>query len=246
MPVLPRSLLALRSILSSFKVPDGAIDPRGDWDARYSVWILMPADSGQSPRSAGGLLVKRAADGDDAKLSVSQATRQNDGSLYRVEATIESAADRLATPRQWRWSAGISDASGNFDRLTRHDGQGSFTDGRLVVNQRAQVNVPAQVTSNWSLFDAVRRMPFGEKQVDEFGMLEELQLLKGGQKLRYREGLVVELPTKTLKMHCFEQTGSGILPYHYWLDDESRLLLAVGGLRAFVYDESIRLPGENA
>jgi len=48
-----------------------------------------------------------------------------------------------------------------------------------------------------------------------------------------------------MRLHSFEQTGDGILPYSYWLDDQHRLLLAVGGVRTFVWDPSARLPEDS-
>jgi len=45
-----------------------------------------------------------------------------------------------------------------------------------------------------------------------------------------------------MRLHSFEQTGDGILPYSYWLDDQHRLLAAVGGVRTFIWDPTVKLP----
>jgi hypothetical protein len=46
-----------------------------------------------------------------------------------------------------------------------------------------------------------------------------------------------------VRLRGFRQIGRGILPTHYWLDDEHRLIAASGGLRAFIWDNGAAAPG---
>ena len=43
-----------------------------------------------------------------------------------------------------------------------------------------------------------------------------------------------------LALDCWEHTGYGVLPTHYWLDSRRRLLFAVAGQRAYLYDPGPR------
>lgn len=48
----------------------------------------------------------------------------------------------------------------------------------------------------------------------------------------------ITLGEKTLSLHVFEQTGHGVLPWRWWLDDQHRVLLAAGGRRAYLLTPS--------
>ena len=98
---------------------------------------------------------------------------------------------------------------------------------------------PERLTSNWSLLDALQRLAADDTQPLTFDMLEELDLLKPNQRLVRRHATEVELAGQPVRLEGFEQTGRGILPYAYWRDDQSRLLLAVGGMRACLWDASV-------
>ena len=67
-------------------------------------------------------------------------------------------------------------------------------------------------------------------------MLEDLDLFKPEQSLRPVGAVTLELGGRQVRLHGFRQIGRGILPTHYWLDDEHRLIAAAGALRAFIWD----------
>ena len=67
-------------------------------------------------------------------------------------------------------------------------------------------------------------------------MLEDLELLKPGQRLYYAGSDEFPVGGKQMKLHSFEQLGWGIIPYTYWLDESHRLIVAIGSLRAYVLD----------
>lgn len=111
----------------------------------------------------------------------------------------------------------------------------------LRTQTEHKLRAPNAFTGSWSLFDAVQRLPF-EVDPIEFDMLDDLELMKPRQRLVAGPSIEVVLNGRKLRLHSFEQIGEGILPYSYWLDDQHRLLIAVGGVRAFIWDPTASTP----
>lgn len=98
-------------------------------------------------------------------------------------------------------------------------------------------------SSNWSLFDAVQRLPFGGRPM-EFDLLEELQKPRRGHKIQYSGALELTLGGKPTRLHGFVQTGQGIWDGAYFLDDNHRLLIASVGLMEYFYDPQAKVVEE--
>jgi hypothetical protein len=101
--------------------------------------------------------------------------------------------------------------------------------------------VPAPFTSNWSLFDAVQRLSGKGAAPLRFAVLEDLDLVKPNQRLTFVEGTSVAVGEgRQLALSGYERIGEGILPYHYWVDEQHRLLFVLSGPRAYLYDPEAR------
>lgn len=245
----PRSLLSLRNSLDTLKPPSDPFDPAGAWETRYGVWIKLPDERNFKPHRAGALGIRREMGAGGATLSLVQTTQQNDKTDYVIRARIEVDGNPLATPRRWEWSSAIHTPQGEVVDLTSSTGSGELAGDKLILRTNGHERVLAvtgPVTANWCLFDGLQRMAFDAKELPSFSMLEELSLLKGRQQLGIGETAEVTLPSGTVRMRSITQTGPGLLPYDYWLDDQHRLLLAIGGLRAFIHDPTVTLPEEHA
>lgn len=247
---LPRSLAATAACLKELQPPTGAFDPNGSWEHHYAVWILYPKNSpyAQPPVKSGGFRLRRKPVVDGVSLDVSLATKMGGGrAFYHTAAKITCAADELATPREWelRAEALLADAPVENTAL-RVSGKVAGGKIHLVASKERTLPAPKRFTSNWTLFDALQRLPGNDVELAQFAMFEEMDLLKPNQRLAYRQSLEVETAGGKVRLHGFEQIGEGILPYCYWLDDQRRLLLAVGGLRAFVFDPTASVPEDKA
>jgi hypothetical protein len=66
-------------------------------------------------------------------------------------------------------------------------------------------------------------------------MLEDLRLVRGEQRLSFDGEAEFELGGKKMRLYGYHQIGEGILPIHYWLDEEGRLLFALGGVRVYLW-----------
>ena len=226
----PLALEALEQfgVFKGFSPPTDSFDPRGPWRHAYTAWVVG-ADT------AGYLVVERSG----TTLNVKQAIAQSAGATQHTEATLACTDDALGTPRAWHlqsWLVGLEgqpvpsshvsvDAAMNAGRLELKVG------GRTVTRR-----VPAQITSNWSLFDVVQRLPGAQTQPLAFALLEDLDLVKPDQELTFRERREIKLNGRTFQLDRYDHLGQGVLPWQYWVDGQHRLLVALSGQKAFVFD----------
>lgn len=227
----------MREILAPLRVPEGPFDPQGAWEQRYSVCVLAPerGAKGEHPHPYGTLLLKRKPAGEGRltlEVDLTLATRGPSGA--RTRASLTCAADRLATPREWELRAEAVERGETVAETVVAE-TAAVRDGVLVRRGRVErkLALPRPFTSNWSLLEAVERLPFDTAPLN-FDMLEDLDLYKPEQSLRPAGTVTAELGGRQVRLHGFRQIGRGILPTHYWLDDQHRLIAASGGLRAFI------------
>lgn len=244
---LPHSLTKIKACLEGFQTPSGPFDPQGAWEHRYGVWVVLP-ESGFGKTSKLGVLALRreAAKGGGVALDVNLFTQQSGRGTwgYRVQARLVCAEDRLTTPRSWELRAADLDQTGKPTEGTQVQEVGEVAQGVIRRRGKGERTTPApkSFTSNWSLFDAVQRFAGNQVEPMAFDLLEEMNLLKPNHRLTYRRSVEMELGGRATRLHGFDQIGEGIRPYEYWLDDQRRLLMAIGGLRAFILDPMAPLP----
>jgi hypothetical protein len=134
------------------------------------------------------------------------------------------------------------DTDGKPIELTRVEESGEVKDGGVEVRPAKEgmrprtLKVPSPFTSNWSLFEAVQRLPGKETSPIQFALLEDLDLLKEGQRLTFRGETTLTLNGKTIPLQEYQQIGDGILPFHYNLDEQRRLIVALSGQRAYLWN----------
>ena len=77
-------------------------------------------------------------------------------------------------------------------------------------------------------------------------MLEELDIVRDSQCLTYLGTHEIVLANGVNKLHAYRQIGQGLLPFHYWLDQQHRVVFATGALRAFVLRDGLTKQGAGA
>jgi hypothetical protein len=86
-------------------------------------------------------------------------------------------------------------------------------------------DLPVRTTTAFALFAIAPRLPFDQENVFRFHSLEASELnLKKNHQLKYLGKETVAIDGKQRKLHKFEQSGDGIQPCLYWVDDEHRLV----------------------
>jgi len=241
---LPHSLDIVSDYFPKIEPPEGDFDPNGSWEHRYVMWIALRGRFGDSWPGGALRLIRRPSDGGEIELGLTQVTNVRGPTRTEVvRASMTCASDRLSSPRSWRIASEVLDQQGRTVEHTPTEVTGSVH-GRMITQRRGKdrtTKFSRPLSSNWSLFDAVQRLPFGASPIT-FDMLEDLELLKPKQRLSRGRAVQVELGGRRVRLHSFEQIGDGILPYTYLLDDQHRLLIAVGGLRTFIFDPEAAVP----
>ena len=236
--MLPHSLNIIRDYLDNYQPPIGSFDPSAEWEHRYVMWIALRGNAGKSWPGGALNIRRRLGESGRIKLEVDQVTSlRGPGGTGHTRATLTCASDRLSTPQTWEIESEIVNNQGQSVDYTRVKVNGEVASGKIVCRGAAErrMKAPKSFASNWSLFDAVQRLPLDAKPIS-FDLLEDLELLKPNHRLEYRQSVELKLGERTARLHGFEQIGEGILPYMYWLDEQHRLLFAVGGLRTFLLE----------
>lgn len=103
-----------------------------------------------------------------------------------------------------------------------------IADGKMRVTadgKEYEEAIPEHTVTDFALLEIIRRLPFRAGVVFQFHSLEASELnLKRNHKITYVGGEELELAGKTVSLHRFEQTGEGIRPCQFWVDDQHELI----------------------
>jgi hypothetical protein len=203
-------------LLKSFAPPAGPFDPQGAWRNAYTIYSVAATLGVAKADVAGHLAITRTPKPDGGALLEIDHRKQGlvHGSL-NLAGRIQCAPGALAAPTEWDLTVEV-----HSDQKTD-----------VLKKQKRDFPASAAYTSNWTLFDAVQRLPRSAKPLP-FTLFDEWDLPKPNQSIAFRR--TVELPFG--KAHGFEQLGPGLLPLVYWTGDDGRLLFVVSGLLAYVME----------
>ena len=185
------------------------------------------------------------------------------GCLNRVSAEMRCRSDALSTPTEWSFGFEAVTPEGKPVEYTRlrksavaKGGEIEMTDGRYP----RRIAAPTAYTVRWALWDAVQRLPRAAFAPLRFALFDHGDELKPNQALSFRgtvEVILGERPvqqqrkenlekgtiTKTswgreggrkVRLHGYDLVGDGILPWVYWVDDQGRLIFAIGGIEGYI------------
>jgi hypothetical protein len=243
--------------LENFQPPTEAFDPA---DA-YDIW-----ECSQGNRKLGALRIERTPlDARRAKLDV-RYRKAAAGGVQHAEMGLECKADDLATPIRWRAQTCVHDTEDKPIEDTRLEETGEVGERALRVKvgkTTTRVPVKGRVAFAWGLLDAVQRLSGEGMQPLEFTLIDRLNHeVKPEQRLSFRAAPTVELGGKRIwreekqplevgtvyrpvparegaiatALRAYNQTGHGILPIVYWVDERGRLLFALSGLIGYVFN----------
>jgi len=245
--------------LDGFQPPTEAFDPLGAWVNAYHIW-----ECSQGNRKIGALRIERTPlSARRAKLAVRYRKMAAAG-ILRAEMSVECKADGLATPIRWQAQSCVHDTEDKpiEDTRLQETGEAGERGPRVKVGGKtARVSVEGPFTFDWCLFEAVQRLPGEALEPLAFTLIDRLSReAKAEQRLAFRTAATVELGGKrvwreekqTLEagavyrpvparegatataLRAYNQTGRGILPVVYWVNEQGRLLFALSGLIGYV------------
>ncbi len=225
------SFVFLHKSLAGYRRPREPFDPAGDWEHEYTVLAPYFAERVEATAIGRVHLARHGAPDGDTRLEVTSETNQGEDRL-RVEAELCCSRDELASPVEWTRASVIVDAEDRPRALTRSRRRMT----RSAWEREHGGGSGGALTSDWSLLEALQRLPpAGELRPERFDLLEDLELLKRDQRLERVEPIEVALGGERTRLSGHVRTGYGTLPVFYWLDETGRLLFVLGSMRALVW-----------
>lgn len=254
------SLAHFAPATEGFQPPAGAFDPSGAWETTFDLW-----ETTQRAYKVGAFsLTRTPVDGERFRLEMRLRKLATLGSQYCI-AGMTCATDALATPLDWELETVLCDDKGQPIEETRLRETGLAVPGGLRVrigDRERTVPVQGPMAFWFGLFEAVQRRSAPDAPALEFTLIDRFnQQVKPRQKLAFRRAATIELGGKRVwrenaveleagtvyrpvearegavatKVNAWEQTGFGVLPTVYWVDDAGRLLMVLSGIAAYVY-----------
>lgn len=231
----PAAVKPIRGHLAQFApVAEGPAN-RQNYTLTYDIvhWDGVGRRARKTANSVlGSLAVSRRKRDGQVRYEVTQRTRFG-GVDNIVEAQIVCAADQLNSLRSWRMHSYGRQPSGEAVPLSELTETGRNRQGRIQISDagyRYAFTATRPVVSQWTVLDFLVRHAT-EGTVASFDLLQDLSLFKADQKL-VCDG-VVSVPVKggrTVELTAYAQTGEGVLPIHYLLDEQRRPQLVTGSL----------------
>jgi len=223
-PITPNMLVELDAI-SKLPPTHGNFNPVGNWTHHYRVWTCHGyRESGND--NVGFLRIERIGSSSETfMLNIHQEIVQNDAITNIINGKITCRNNKLASPAEWKLSSQFEGPDGKIiSALSSH-------------NHGVATESVTSTAIDWCLFEAVQRLVFDKQSSLRFDLLEGMYLSKLRHRLFYRGVTPLKMNDRVTPLHCFVQTGSGILPYEYWLDERHRLLAVISMNKAYILDD---------
>ena len=221
----PYAVKPIRNYLTAFS-PSDAQRP----GLRYDIihWNWGRQGRGTHANSVVGKVTIACENSDDRVVyEVAQNTKVG-GVDNVIEAEIACNTDALHSIRSWRLKSHEVGRDGRVDPLSKLAENGRCENGKIhIESARDHCDRTARhpVVTQWHVPALLTRSTDRNLRLT-FDLLRDASLLKPNQLLTY-DGQV-KVPVKggrTLVLESYAQTGEGILPTHYLLDDQRRVQL---------------------
>ncbi len=221
--------------------PKDPFDPGGAWRQTWRLWLLRRNTKDVNHRGFIRLERRPSSSGKSFDLDITQTAIQvSQYAVHQMRARLRCAGDALATPVSWSIQTRLFSVTGDREFTEAAvQKKGSLTGGKLRTEAGGRTfeeDLSGPVTSNWSLFEALERLPGPEAPPLGFTLLDELDKIKPAQRLRFRQTTSIPFGGETVKVHCYQRLGEGHLPCYYYVDGNHRLLLMISELRAYILD----------
>jgi len=235
-PLSPAVLRASGVLPDGWPFVDEAFDPDKDWTQRYRLYGSH-GYKGDKTAAPGTLEIHREKAIGGQRLKVTQRITHDDKREHLIRAEMSCAVDMTATPRKWRVESRFTGA-GEPVAGVASTSEGAFRRDsiRLKAGGLEQKFNSRQLAADWSLMEAVQRLPYEEMVPLHFDMMEGLSLLRPGHVLTYGGTETYLDGGREVLLYRFSQVGRGILPYEYYLDENHRLVLSITLSRAYWLD----------
>ena len=240
-PYTPRLLDELKLINQIPQIPDG-FSPGSSWKHMYRIWSSQGWID-FAYKNVGALSIEKTATDSDSGfvLSIWQRLVHLGGILHTISARAVSAGDAIASLKEWTVYSTITRTLGEIDPSLTLEYSFRVENGvvhRTVNGIESSFRTDAPLTSDWTMFEAIQRLPFHPIDLPHFNSMDGLTVIKRGHRVYFRENSEERIESQRLTLRNFYQIGNGVLPYEYWLDDAHRLIMMISSNRVYFLDDS--------
>ena len=222
--------------------PQGDFNPEGEWEQSYRIWMT----GGDWDSYQGYVTLKRLPGGaDQFRLEVLESLiMPRTRSIHETKVAARCRCDTFAIPVSWHLTSRVYDTKTEEEFSEAHVEQKGSADAKQIVietnGRKRTMRAPAAWTWNWSLFEAVQRKPRAQACTAEFSLLDDLDVMKAGQRLIPRGETTIQFAGVDVPVVRYDQIGRALLPTQYYVDQSGRLLLSHTELRAYILDAQVR------
>jgi len=241
----PYAVKPIRDHLRRFSPVEAPLSKSGNYRLTYDIvhWIWIDGRQGTFANSILGRVAieRQTADGKVA-YEVNQRTRIGGVDNF-VEARIVCEANDFNSLRQWTLNSYSKSIKGELDPLSRLGEKGRCEDGQIRIESDDHTYgfvAGNAVVTQWTILDLLmRRVNSASDAV--FDLLQDLSLFKPNQALVHDGVTPVELGNgRTIELQTYAQTGQGVLPIHYLLDEQRRPQLVTNSILSWALTQSSR------
>ena len=215
-PQLADELRMIGGVLQKYRMP-APVKPSGS--VRVSFYDLFDANITQGSRTPvlinsriGQIAVARRLNAPEFAVRQRFAPVVGGGVTEEVSASVNCNVDEIFSVREYEtvWASSAT--------------------ALPFVRREAGAGKPAlPLTVSWILMDAAGALPANEK-IYRFDMLSDMTSLRRNQQLQFVRNETVPAADMQIPVKLFMQTGAGIPPIHYAVDEFNRTLFVTQGV----------------
>lgn len=224
----PYAVKPIHDYLSRYSPAAGELRGRDRYALTYDIvhWGGGDWKTGKATNSVVGRLAirRRTARDGHVVFGVRQQTKIG-GVDNLIEANISCNPDEWTSLRDWTCRSYSTRPRGGNDPLSEIGETGRCNRGQIRIesgDQRYSHKATNPVVAQWTVPDLLIHHPKRARKAT-FDLLQDLSLFKPNQALSYDGETRVELRGgQNTTLQTYAQTGEGILPTHYLMDDQGR------------------------
>ena len=224
----PHAVKPIRDLLTRFTPVQKSVPDLDNATLSYDIlnWTFRPHTPPPAPNAVyGSLTIRRQATPAAVLYHIQQKTHIG-GQATQLNAETSCALN--GTLQSWTLNTHREDANGDPIPISTLREHGQNQNGHIQSQDNTyQYQAKNTVLSNWALPHLL--MGNDLSLPITFDMLQDLSVLRANQSLV--DAGPIDLDSGTY--HSYAQTGAGLLPTHYLLDDQQRPQLITFGLVAW-------------
>jgi hypothetical protein len=238
------SIKKIQQLLADYSLPTAENFSLNEYFLQYNAWALYPGNA----ISAGTLSLKREKTATGARTVLMQKRFANSGIksksrgfAYHLKSWVETNGTTFEAPLKWDTETWIADKSGIDSEGTRSNVTGSVTD-RININvaKRKTITLDCPQSLVWQrgTIHMVQKMAAENTDKLVFSLLDENYAILPAQQVRFHKKVTLVLNNQQQTFKLYDHTGTGTIPFVYWVDKNNRVVFIISGMESYVLTNS--------